>query len=660
MTDHALADAIRRARERNDLTQAQLADLLGVSRSLVAAWETSRSEPHGDDFAQLKRQLGRIRREYGREPRANNAPGPPNDTGPPLGRSPRPKPERTTRPPMASPTPLPSRTGPPETTTQEEVQEGAPSAARRARGRRQADDNGTSRASTDIYDIAKHLWEAADELRANSHLKAGEYSIPVLGLIFLRFAEARYEGLKAQLDELTSSRREFGKEYYQSKGVLYLREEARYETLRNLPEGANIGQAINNAMAAIEAENSDLAGVLPRTYQEFAPATLQRLLRLINADLAKVGGDAFGKVYEYFLGKFAIAEGSKGGEYFTPTPIVRLIVEIIEPFRGKILDPACGSGGMFVQSARFVEEHRKGAADRLSIYGQERVDETVKLCRMNLAIHGLGGQIAQSNTYYEDPFDSVGAFDYVMANPPFNVNKIDKNQLEGDRRYPFGLPKADNGNYIWIQAFYSALNEHGRAGFVMANSAGDAGGSELEIRRKLIEDRAVDVIVAVAPNFFYTVTLPVTLWFLDRGKRGTERADKVLFIDARKVFRQIDRAHRDWTPDQIEFLANIVRLYRGEEPESRDGSEALMAESFPDGVYRDVPGLCAVATLAEIGDKQGWSLNPGRYVGVAAAQDDGVDFKVRLRELNDELEKLNSEAAALQERIAANVAELLR
>jgi type I restriction enzyme M protein len=245
-----------------------------------------------------------------------------------------------------------------------------------------------------------------------------------------------------------------------------------------------------------------------------------------------------------------------------------------------------------------------------------------------------------------------------MANPPFNVNKIDKSKLEGDRRFPFGMPRADNGNYIWIQVFYSTLNAKGRAGFVMANSAADAGGTELEVRKKLLAERAVDVIVAVGPNFFYTVTLPVTLWFLDCGKRGTKREDEVLFIDASKVFRQIDRAHRDWTPEQIELLANVARLHRGGKVETSEGSKELMSASFPDGVYVDVPGLCAVATLEQI-EKQGWSLNPGRYVGVAEAADDGVDFRVRLEELNEELEQLNVEAANLQERIAANVAELL-
>ncbi len=511
----------------------------------------------------------------------------------------------------------------------------------------------------DIHDIASRLWETADELRANSHLKAAEYSIPVLGLIFLKFADSRFTHLEQQLAGKSTGRREIGKADYQSRGVLYLPEQARFNRLLLLKEGDNLGKAINDAMAAIEDQNDQLRGVLPRAYQQLSNSTLVSLLRSVNAILGDIEGDGFGKVYEYFLGKFAVAEGAKGGEYFTPTSIVQLIVEIIEPFSGKILDPACGSGGMFVQSARFVEEHRNGGSGRLSIYGQERVEETVKLCKMNLAVHGLEGQVSQSNTYYENPFGAVGTFDFVMANPPFNVNKIDKPRLEGDKRFPFGVPKPDNGNYIWIQAFYSALSAKGRAGFVMANSAGDAGGSELRIRRQLLEDRAVDVIVAVSSNFFYTVTLPVTLWFFDRGKHATGREDNVLFIDARKIFRQIDRAHREWRPEQIEFLANIARLYRGEHVETAYDSGDLISESFPSGAYSDVPGLCRVATLEEI-DKQGWSLNPGRYVGVAATQDDGIDFRVRLQELNDELEKLNTEASALEERIASNVRELLR
>ncbi len=517
---------------------------------------------------------------------------------------------------------------------------------------------GIANPTIDIHDIENRLWASADELRANSGLKESEYSVPMLGLIFLKYADSRFSVMNDELAGGDFGRRTIGKADFQATGVMYLPAEARFGHLLNLPEGANLGQAVNDAMKAIEDENEDLRGVLPRTYTALTNATLATLIRNVNAILGDIDGDGFGKVYEYFLGKFAMAEGQKGGQFFTPTSIVRLIVGIMEPFKGRILDPACGSGGMFVQSARFVEEHRAAAGDQLSIHGQERVEETVKLCRMNLGVHGLGGQVRQANTYYEDPFDSVGQFDFVMANPPFNVNKVDKARLADDPRFPFGLPRSDNANYLWMQIFYSALNQRGRAGFVMANSAADAGGSELEIRKRLIEDRAVDIVLSIGPNFFYTVTLPCTLWFYDRAKRNTARADQVLFIDARKVFHQIDRAHRDFLPEQIEFLANIARLYRGEEIETQAGSEELMVQSFPDGVYADVPGLCRVATLDEI-EGQGWSLNPGRYVGVAAGVDDGFDFAVRFEELNEELELLNAEAAILQERIAVATAEVL-
>ncbi len=374
-----------------------------------------------------------------------------------------------------------------------------------------------------------------------------------------------------------------------------------------------------------------------------------------------IEGDAFGRIYEYFLGHFAMSEGRKGGEFFTPTAIVKLIVSIMEPFQGRIFDPACGSGGMFVQSARFVTEHKAKSGGDLSIHGQERVSETVRLARMNLAVHGLDGDIRQGNTYYEDLHTSTsggGKFDFVMANPPFNVDRVDKDRLKDDPRFPLGLPRPDNANYLWIQIFYSALNDNGRAGFVMANSASDARASEMELRKKLIEERAVDVMVAVGPNFFYTVTLPCTLWFLDKGKKETERADQVLFIDARHIYNQIDRAHREWTPDQVEFLANIARLYRGEEAENLHDSAELMNERFPDGEYADVPGLCKVATIGEI-EVQGFSLNPGRYVGVAERAEDDFDFAERLEELNEELEVLNSEARELEERIAENVMNLL-
>jgi type I restriction enzyme M protein len=314
---------------------------------------------------------------------------------------------------------------------------------------------------------------------------------------------------------------------------------------------------------------------------------------------------------------------------------------------------------MFVQSARFVENRRKNPNAEIMVYGQEKIAETVRLCKMNLAVHGLSGDIRQGNTYYEDLHSSVGKFDFVMANPPFNVDRVDKERIKNETaRYPLGMPTADNANYLWIQVFYSALSKAGRAGFIMANSAADARSSEQEIRKKLIEAHAVDVMVAVGPNFFYTVPLACTLWFLDRGKKESDRRDKVLFLDARQIYRQIDRAHRDFTPEQIESLANIVRLYRGEKPEMNIGSEPMMRKHFPNGEYVDVPGLCKVATLDGI-RQQGYSLNPGRYVGVAETEPDGFDFKGRLEELNEELEKLNVQARALQETIADNATKIL-
>ncbi len=509
--------------------------------------------------------------------------------------------------------------------------------------------------------IENRLWAAADELRANSKLKSSEYAVPVLGLIFLRYADHKFGAIQKEIEGKSTGRRKIGPADYQAKGVLYLPEQARFPSLLKLPEGANIGQAINDAMRAVEAENQDLKDVLPKSFNRLEGATLVELLKVMASIPMDIEGDAFGKIYEYFLGKFALSEGQKGGEFFTPTSVVRLIVRIIEPYHGRIYDPACGSGGMFVQSARFVGEHKSSSSNVLSVYGQERVAETVRLAKMNLAVHGLGGDIRQGNTYYEDLHASTaegGKFDFVMANPPFNVDRVDKDRLKDDPRFPYGLPRVDNANYLWIQIFYSALNETGRAGFVMANSASDARGSELEIRKKLIQDKAVDVMVAVGSNFFYTVTLPCTLWFLNRGKKDTEQADKVLFIDAREIYQQVDRAHREFTPEQVEFLGNIARLNRGKEPENLHGSAHLMAEKFPNGIYRDIPGLCKVATIQEI-EAQGWSLNPGRYVGVADRKEDDFDFYDRLEALNDELETLNAEAQGLEGRIAENVAKLL-
>lgn len=520
------------------------------------------------------------------------------------------------------------------------------------------DEDGDALKSDDLAAVRQTLWKAADQMRANSSLGPAEYRSPVLGLIFLAYAEQRFEEVRPEIEANATARNPATPDHFKARSVLYVPEEARLSSLVELPEGANLGKAVDEAMKAIEAANPELRDVLPRGYQRVEPDVLIELCRLFAPLPRKLSGDAFGLIYEDFLSNFAMAEGRLGGEFFTPYSIVRLIVEILEPFEGRVFDPACGSGGMFVQCAKFVGRHAEAPSAGLSIYGQEQKEVTVPLAKMNLALHGLSGDIRQGNTYYDDLHKSVGKFDYVMANPPFNVDGVDKDKLAGDKRFQFGIPNPDNANYLWIQAFYSALAEKGRAGFVMANSAADAGHSEKEIRRQLIESGAVDVMVAIGTNFFYTVTLPVTLWFLDKGKVGSDREDTVLFIDARHIHRQLDRAHRDFLPEQIEFIANIVRLYRGEDVESVDGSDTLMKEHFADGTYVDVPGLCKVATRAGI-EEQGWSLNPGRFTGTAHVDEDDEDFAETLAELYDEFTQLSDEANVLRAKVDVAILRVL-
>lgn len=536
-----------------------------------------------------------------------------------------------------------------------------------------------------IEELEKRLWSAADSLRANTGLTAQEYSRPILGLIFLKYAEYRFTQAKSNIEQQASSRRRGSgdiKSQIQAEGAMFVPEEALYTTLLALPEGANIGVKVNEAMKALEAENEAIKDALPKTYTRFENDILKSLLKNFNDIDFSLGSDIFGRIYEYFLNEFAKTEGQGGGEFFTPSALVKLITEIIEPYHGKVFDPACGSGGMFISSADFVAKHNKNASDELSIFGQEKTGDTVRLSKLNLAVHGLQGDIREGNSYYEDPFElakgdvidgkQYGQFDFVMANPPFNVNEIQKDRLEGDKqRFPYGMPRNDNGNYLWIQMFYSALNRKGRAGFVMANSASDARGSEQEIRQKLIEDDAVDVMVAVSSNFFYTVTLPCALWFLDKNKPAHNKG-KVLFIDARHIFRQVNRAVRDYTSEQLNFIANIVRLYRGQDidntylethPDTGNDGKFKLHNFFANDnsklAYRDIAGLCKVASKEDI-IGQGYSLNPGRYVGVAEGeQEHDEDFAAKLEALQEELEILNGEAHELEKSIAANVVRVL-
>jgi type I restriction enzyme M protein len=519
--------------------------------------------------------------------------------------------------------------------------------------------------SSQIHDLEKELWDAADQLRANSKLTAAEYKDPLLGLIFLRFAQNRYEEAKKQIEAklpvTPRGKRPMNKDDFKAAGAIMLPEEAKYEWLAALPSDKDISQAVNNAMKTIEEEYPDLQGILPQSYQNMQSDLLRELIRKFNRDeIKKATGDIFGRIYEYFLMKFSMmgAGAQEGGEFFTPPSLVDMIVSVIEPSHGILLDPATGSGGMFVHAGQYISEKLKNPVNEaIKMYGVELKSNNVRLAKMNLAIHGIEGKVIEDNTFYSDPHGLTGKCDFVMANPPFNVNRIDKEKdfVKTDPRLPFGLPKADNGNYMWIQYFYSYLNDTGRAGFVMASSATDAGHSEKRIREQLIRTGHVDVIIAVSNNFFYTRSLPCHLWFFDKGKR-TVNSEKILMIDARNVFRKVTTTINDFSPDQLEGLAAIVKMYRGEAIDP--GENGWLKERFPDGKYKDIEGLCKIVDLEEVKEND-YSLTPGRYVGVTFQIDNDDDYKSRLQEIKEEIEDLNEKSLNFSKQIVLNLSKLL-
>ena len=564
-----------------------------------------------------------------------------------------------------------------------------------------------------LKNLKDRLWEGADQLRANSGLKATEYATPILGLIFLRFAESKYSQYEAEIiaefekNEGTRIERPIHEIAVEKCGY-YLPPEARFEYLLNLPEAEDLALATKTAMEEIEQYTIELADTLPKDiyYEvngEDDPLVLAKLFRVFKDIPIDVRLDIFGEIYEYFLGKFALAEGQGGGEFFTPSTVVRYMVEVLAPTEGEIFDPACGSGGMFVQTAHYIEHHSaKGRDVNLRAYGIEKIGATVNLAKMNLVLNNVRGTITNANSYYRDPYESFCRFDYVMANPPFNVDEVELDQVKSQPRFnTFGVPqnktkkaKGDaketvpNANYLWINLFATSLNEKGRAALVMANSASDAGYSEKDIRIRLIESGVISQMVTLPSNMFTSVTLPATLWFFDRAK---PKQDEILFIDARNVFTQIDRAHRKFSDEQIKNLAIISRLYEGKieeftalvdeykailaaAPETSDDEDVppkaywqeqidWLIERFPDGVYTDVIGLCKAAKLeGEDGViDQDYSLNPGRYVGVVI-EDDGMteeEFKAEMLRINTELTALNDEAHILERTIADNLRSLV-
>ncbi len=553
---------------------------------------------------------------------------------------------------------------------------------------------------TELKNLKDNLWRSADMLRSSAHLAANRYGQPILGLIFLRYADVLYKQHKEEIDA----------EYNQYKGTrmertykdvaiekcgFYLPECAYFDSINDAPDDAQKAVLVKQAMEAIEKENPKMDGVLPKEVYgqlvpEEDPELLSRIVRVFKDIPENIGIDIFGQIYEYFLGNFALAEGQGGGAFYTPASVVKYMVEVLQPTTGdkKFLDPACGSGGMFVQAARYMHRHNATNDQMMHFrcYGVEKDPDTVKLAKMNLLLNNVRGEITEANSFYSDPYDAFGQFDYVMANPPFNVDEVVVDRVIDDARFStYGVPRnrtnstrrsADrretvpNANYLWIGYFATALNDNGKAALVMANSASDAGGSELEIRKKMIEDGIISQMVTMPSNMFSTVTLPATLWFFN--KQRTKR-DEILFIDARNIFTQVDRAHRKFSDEQIKNLGIISRLYEGDseafwalvDEYKASGKQAeveWLLERWPDGEYQDVIGLCKVAKLnGEDGIiDNDYSLNAGRYVGVVI-KDDGMtetEFKDTMKNLNTEFQALNDEASALAKQIEDNLKEL--
>ena len=573
----------------------------------------------------------------------------------------------------------------------------------------------------ELKKLKDDLWHAADILRAGAHLAANKYGQPILGLIFLRYADILYkqhkDEIEAEYAAKKGSRIERSlKDIALEKCGFYLPECAYYDFINNAPDNAHKAVLVKEAMSEIEKENPGMAGVLPKEVYgqlvpEEEPELLSKIVRVFKDIPEDISIDLFGEIYEYFLGNFALEEGKDGGTFYTPATVVRYMVEVIQPQSGdkQFLDPACGSGGMFVQAARYMHNHNASDSDMMKFrcYGVEKEPDTVKLAKMNLLLNNVRGDITEANSFYADPYNAFGRFDYVMANPPFNVDEVVYERVKDDSRFNvYGVPRnkskssgkgkssdkketVPNANYLWISYFITALNEKGRAGFVMANSASDAGKSEYEIRKNIVDSGVVKQMVTLPSNMFWSVPLPATLWFIDKEKSRTEKRDEILFVDARNIFTQVDRAHRKFSEEQIRNLGIITRLYEGdteafqallaeyraELANAPDVGEAdikpkaywqeqidWLTERFPDGVYTDVVGLCKVAKLeGEDGIiDQDYSLNPGRYVGVVI-EDDGMteeEFKETILGLYNEYEDLNRKTTDIEKQLSINLKKI--